>query len=107
MEHKVLKSNDNNVFGIYIGVAPFDIDLNENYNFEKCGWFFDYHSSTLCSGPPHSYKGKEYGPRKEEDEYVHTGDSVGVVMNTIKGELYFRCVKLHRISLRMAQGLEA
>ena len=33
---------------------------------------------------------KKYGPRKERDgQYVHTGDSVGVVMDTTKGELSF------------------
>ena len=36
---------------------------------------------------PHNYSGKEYGPRKCFGEYVHTGDSVGVVMDTTKGEL--------------------
>ena len=43
----------------------------------------------LRSGPPHNYKGKAYGPRKGSGEYVHTGDSVGVVMDTAKGELSF------------------
>ena len=32
---------------------------------------------------------KKYGPRKENGGYVHTGDSVGVVMNIAKGELSF------------------
>ena len=41
------------------------------------------------SGPPHSYSRKEYGPRKWYEKYVHTGDSVGVVMDTAKGELSF------------------
>ena len=45
----------------------------------------------MYSGPPHnySYPGKEYGPRKGDGQYVHTGDSVGVVMDTAKGELSF------------------
>ena len=43
----------------------------------------------MCSGPPHNYSGKGYGPRKEEGEYVYTGDSVGVVMDTAKGMLSF------------------
>ena len=45
----------------------------------------------MWSGPPHNYifPGKEYGPRKKPGEYVHTGDSVGVVMDTAKGELSF------------------
>ena len=43
----------------------------------------------MWSGPPHNYRGKEYGPRKEEGQYVHEGDNVGVVMDTTKGELSF------------------
>ena len=43
----------------------------------------------MRSGPPHNYKGKDYGPRKGDGEYVHTEDSVGVVMDTAKGELSF------------------
>ena len=35
------------------------------------------------------YRGKEHGPRKVGGQYVHTGDSVGVVMDTAKGELSF------------------
>ena len=37
----------------------------------------------------HNYKWKEYGPRKKDREYVHIGDSVDVVMDTVKGELSF------------------
>ena len=43
----------------------------------------------MHSGPPYNYWDKEYGPRKEKGEYVHTGDSFGVVMDTAKGELSF------------------
>ena len=86
---KILKSLGNDGDGIYIGVAPFDIDQNEDFN--KCGWYFSCYTSTLWSGPPHSYNGKEYGPRKGDGQYVHTGDSVGVVMDTAKtkSELLF------------------
>ena len=53
------------------------------------GGTFSCYNSTLWSGPPpHCYKGKVYGLKKE-GEYVHTGDSVGVVMDTTKGELSF------------------
>ena len=86
---KVLKSKDNNGDDINIGVAPFDINQNEYYNYKKCGWYFSCYASTLCSGPPHNYGGEEYGPRKEEGEYVHEGDSIGVLMDTAKGELSF------------------
>ena len=86
---KILDSKRNDGDGIYIGVAPSDIDQNGWHNYEECGWYFACYSSTLCSGPPHNHRGKKYGPRKENGECVHTGDSVGVVMDTAKGELSF------------------
>ena len=86
---KILKSRDNNGNSIWIGIAPSDIDLNQGWNGDKCGWYFCCWDSTLCSGPPHNYVGKEYGPRKGTGKYVHTGDNVGVVMDTAKGELSF------------------
>ena len=85
---KILKSKENNGYGILIGVAPSDINQNVR-NYDKCGWHFNCWNSTLCSGPPHNYNNKEYGPRKGEGECVHTGDSVGVVMDTTKGDLSF------------------
>ena len=87
---KVLESGGGYGGGcIYIGVAPSDIDQNENNNYYKCGWYFDCYGSRLRSGPPHNYRWKEYGPRKGDGQYVHTGDSVGVVMDTAKGKLSF------------------
>ena len=53
----------------------------------------------MCSGPPHKYDEKEYGPRKRNGEYVHTGDIVRVVMDTTKGELSFA---LDRVNLGVA-----
>ena len=81
----------NNGQYIYIGVAPSDINQNEGWNGDKCGWYFYCYDSTLWSGPPHNYNypRKDYGPRKGTGKYVHTGDSVGVVMDTAKGELSF------------------
>ena len=84
---KVLKSRENNGSSIYIGVAPSDIGQNENY--KSCGWYFHCYDSMLWSGPPHKYAGKEYGPRKGDGEYVHTGDIVCLMMDTVKGELSF------------------
>ena len=85
---KVLESRDNDGGSISIGVAPSDIDQNiRSYN--KCGWYFNGYGSELWSGSPHDYSGKEYGPRKDDGEYVRTGDSVGVVMDTTKGDLSF------------------
>ena len=87
---KILKSR-NDGDGIFIGVAPSDINHNEN-NHDESGWYFNCWRSTLYSGPPHNYRNKEYGPRKRDEKYVHTGDSVGVVMDTAKGELSFALV---------------
>ena len=87
---KILKSMYNNGNGIWIGVAPSDINQNED-NYENCGWYLNCYGSILFSGPPHNYKwpDKKYGPRKGNGQYIHTGDSVGVVMDTAKGELSF------------------
>ena len=86
---KILKPKNTDGKNVFIGVAPFDINQNEDCNYNKHGWYFDCHNSTLCSGPPHNYRWKEHGPRKGEGEYVHAGDSVGVVMGTAKGKLSF------------------
>ena len=86
---RILKTKNNDGSGIFIGVAPFDINQNENDAYYKCGWYYDCCTSTLCSGPPHRRKAKKYGPRKGNGQYVHTEDSVGVVMDTAKGDLSF------------------
>ena len=47
----------------------------------------------MFSGPPHNYgddyRFKEYGSRKGNGQYFHNWDSVGVVMDTTKGNLSF------------------
>ena len=86
---KVLKSKYNSGGNICIGVAPSNINQNKDDNSNKCGWYFYCFHSTLTSGPPHNYWYREYGPRKGKGEYVHTEDSVGVVMDTTKGDLSF------------------
>ena len=86
---KILKSENDNGSNIHIGVASFDIDQNKDDNFYNCGWYLDCFDSKLYSGPPHGYRYRSCGQRKEEGEYVHTGDSVGVVMDTAKGDLSF------------------
>ena len=86
---KILKSLHNNGLCFFIGVAPSDIDLNNKENHSTCGWYFSCHKSVLCSGPPHNYDKKEYGPRIADGHYVRTGDSVGIIMDTAKGELSF------------------
>ena len=86
---KILNSRKNNGRCIHIGIAPSDINQNFDRIFEECGWHFSCYNSTLFSGPPHKYRGKVYGPRESKGYYVHDGDSVGVVMDTTKGELSF------------------
>ena len=86
---KITKPRNNNGKGIFVGIAPFDINQNENENYNKCGWYFYCYSSTLFSGPPHNFMCKDYGPRKEKGQYIHTGDSVGVAIDTTKGKLSF------------------
>lgn len=86
---KVLNSQNNNGANIYIGVAPSDIDQNDSSNHSRCGWYFHCYDSALCSGPPHNYRGKAYGPRKKFEECAHKGNIVSVTMDTENGELSF------------------
>lgn len=78
-----------NCDGMYFGVAPIDIDRNEDSNQLKCGWYIGCYDSRLYSVPPHNYRGVPYGVRKDDGRYVFSGDRVGVKMDTIKGELSF------------------
>ena len=86
---KILSSERNDANGIYVGVAPFDIDQSEDGNCDTCGWYFYCYFSTLYSGFPHGYRGRVFGERKKIGQYVHTGDSVGIVMDTIDGNISF------------------
>lgn len=86
---RLVRSKNNNGDGFFIGVAPSDIDQNENNNYMRCGWYFDCYTSALISGPPHNYDEKQYGPQKRSGEYTNTGDSVGVAMDMVKGILTF------------------
>lgn len=87
---KILNSRNSDGDGIYVGVAPLGIKTDGDNNHNKCGWYLGCHNSTLSSGPPHNYRDREYGPRKEAGgNYVHTGDLVGVVMDMRSGELSF------------------
>ena len=55
---KILKTL-NNGSGIYIGVAPSDIDQNEDEDYNTMyGWYFNCYGLTLCTGFPHN--GKDY-----------------------------------------------
>ena len=77
--------------GIYIGVAPMRIDTSENENHKGCGWYLCCYDSSLWSGPPHKSCGErhETPEGKRSEGCVCAGDSVGVVMDTAKGELSY------------------
>ena len=82
------KRNDGN--SILVGVAPSTINQSSWNNYEKCGWYLGCYAAVLWSGPPHNCRGDtEYGPRKRDGDYVHTGDTVGVVMDTRNRNLSF------------------
>lgn len=87
---KVLKTKDNNGFWINVGVAPFDINQNESFNQIKCGWYIDCGNSLLCSGCPRGCACRNnYTERGVVGSYVHNGDIVDVIMDTVKGELSY------------------
>ena len=86
---KILKTKGKDGLGIHVGVAPSGINQAEDDNNFKCGWYFACWSSGLYSGPPHNFRNKVYGPRKKDGQYVHTGDSIDVVMDTANGGLSF------------------
>ena len=72
-----------------VGVAPFDIDQNEvKHEYRKTGWYYDCFNELLCSGPPRNYN-PIYKPIKRYGKYNHKNWKIGVVMDTIKGELSF------------------
>lgn len=86
---KVLGSRAGGELFVFVGVAPFDVNQS-SFNLYVCGWYLDCGRSALVSGPPHRYRNKEYGPRKKgSGEYVRLGDTVGVVMDTARGELSY------------------
>ena len=86
---RIRASRDNDGKGMWIGVAQSDIDQSETTNYVTAGWYFYCLDSSLWSGPPHNYKWRSYGPRLGEGKYVNIDDTVGVTMDTLKGELSF------------------
>ena len=85
---RMVRSWNRNGYGIWAGVAPSDISQNEDYNYSKCGWYFYLRDLALYSGPPHNYVKKKYFEWKRVGHML-TGELVGVVMDTTKGELSF------------------
>lgn len=45
--------------GVYVGVAPYDVDVNVP-NQKKCGWYMYCLNQTLWSGPPFGYRSKKF-----------------------------------------------
>ena len=84
---KLKNSRNGTGLGIFIGVAPISI-YHGDYGIDS-GWYLNCYKSTLRSGPPHNYKNVTYGERKGNGNYICSGDSVGVAMNTSIGELSF------------------
>lgn len=85
---KILKTH-NSGSDIFVGVAPFDIDQDCRNNYRKCWWYFNCYDSTLWAGPPHNYKDKDYGVRKEWGQYIKKGDTVTVLVDSTKGVISF------------------
>ena len=67
-------------------LLPSSIDQSKE-SWRKCGWHLNCYTLTLWSGIPHYPKNKDYGPKRINGQHVHTGDSIGVVMDAINGEL--------------------
>lgn len=88
---KIIVSKDRNGAGIFVGVAPEDINQSEDENFEKCGWYINCGDFTLHSGPPHNYgyDGPSFGKRKKYGTYVTTGDALMTTVNTSVGTIAF------------------
>ena len=90
--HRIGDSDD-----VIIGVIPTTFSPNKHGYFgpshQKNGWFLNGRRLMLCSGPPHNYHMENYTNRNRRelryDEGIREGDTVGVVMNTTKGELSF------------------
>lgn len=85
---KVEKSIGDDGDCICMGITPFDEDEG-NCSFEKIGWYYNCYNGKLWSGPPHNYCWKEYGKRFKEGTNIKSGDEVGVIMDTKKGQLSF------------------
>ena len=76
---KILKTYDKK---INIGVAPIDFDIYSNKHYNSCGYYLYCYDSTLYSGPPFNYNGKNVNLSKIKDEII-------VVMNMKKRTLKF------------------
>lgn len=76
---------------IFVGVAPFDIK-QENYNNQNhCGWYIGCDDMRLYPSNNYRNEGKIYcfGRNSRNEFRAHKDDTIGVVMDTAKGELSF------------------
>lgn len=64
--------------GVYVGVAPYDIDQNEDDNDRKCGWYIRCFDMALFSGPPHYYKEKKHSGGTGRGPHLDVGDEIKV-----------------------------
>lgn len=55
----VKKAHQNKGKGVYVGVAPYDVDPNES-NQKSCGWYMYCFNQTLWSGPPFGYRSRRF-----------------------------------------------
>ncbi len=75
---KILKTKSKK---ISIGVAPIDFDINSSTD-TSCGWYIFCSKSSLYSGPPFNYKGKNSNLKSIENE-------IKIVMNMKERTLKF------------------
>jgi hypothetical protein len=75
-----------NCYQIMIGVAPASIDVNDEYNCYKSGWYLHCQNNCLYSGPPFNYVNKYCG---FDFEPVPEGETVVVEVNTTTGDISF------------------
>ena len=75
---KILKSKNKY---INVGVTPIDLDINSEKPY-KYGWYLYCYDSSLYSGPPHKYNGKNVNLKEVKEEII-------VVFNVPKKSLKF------------------
>ena len=66
---------------VMVGVAPIDFDINSS-SYNNCGWYLFCRYSSLYSGLPFNYSGKNTNLSKVNDEII-------IVMNIKKRTLKF------------------
>ena len=71
--------------GVYVGVAPFDIDQNRDKNETTCGWYLRCFDMALFSGPPHRYKQRPYYYGSGKPPHLCIGDEISVTFNPSTG----------------------